>query len=918
MATTEELEKEILAEMAADPVAYAAGPVNDVITIDGETRMISVPASEIFFGVESDKDVERKHFRCPKVVGDGIDLSKHQIYISYITSDSAGKTFSGNAGLYLCEDVATDGDDITFSWQLSGNVFASAGFIAFKVLAAKTDGENVQTRWNTVPAIGTVLMTVPDGMDIGEAYPDIVTQLLERMASVEKIATEEAMQGYVNTYLEAHPGEIDETLTDPKKAAPASVVGELKEDLDNIDKGNRSFAIIKDEYVNLDGEIKKTDENWDRTDYIEVNDELVIISKSKSDHNCFFDSTKKFVSTFLLSTGENKFIVPNNVKYIICSNTSDAMNELIVKSDNTVKITNLENDLDNIDKGNRSFAIIKDEYVNLDGEIKKTDENWDRTDYIEVNDELVIISKSKSDHNCFFDSTKKFVSTFLLSTGENKFIVPNNVKYIICSNTSDAMNELIVKSDNTVKITNLENDTGIALKSRKNLIGTIPNKLYPIDYKANENITFSTKGLVPVTKSHIFYFYDENKEYVTDYALYPPFAECTVSFDKDAKYISLKIEQEYPIQVEYGKTATEYEDYWLKSSDLMARITDLKEDYLLKSSDLMARITVLKNDTSIITLNKQLEPFVIQSTATKASGIGSSLKLLTFIHFSDWHNVPVLWERLCDYMEAYKEYIQFALHTGDYCGGWQGDYTDAYLLKNTTNPILNCVGNHDTYTKEMKKNTQESTYKLLFNHIDNWGVTFGSGNNTMYYYKDFPDSEIRLIVLDCYYDIDNQKTWLEEKLNEAKTLNYAVITAMHEVSKTIVDKIQCTFQTLDNYESAGGNVSAGEFDTIIKAFKDNGGVHIVNLCGHEHDDMFGYTSNGVLNLVVECATTWNNWTGGNRIKGTKTYDCFNVFSVEKDTGVFKVVRIGDNSDHYLRAKNVLSYDYINKKVLHNA
>lgn len=242
MAATEEIEKEILAEMAANPVPYAAGQVNDVITIDGETRMISVPASEIFFGVESDKDVERKHFRCPKVVGDGIDLSKHQIYISYITSDSAGKTFSGNAGLYLCEDVATDGDDITFSWQLSGNVFASAGFIAFKVLAAKTDGENVQTRWNTVPAIGTVLMTVPDGMDIGEAYPDIVTQLLERMASVEKIATEEAMQGYVNTYLEAHPGEIDETLTDPKKAAPASVVGELKEDLGGL---NESIFTVK-------------------------------------------------------------------------------------------------------------------------------------------------------------------------------------------------------------------------------------------------------------------------------------------------------------------------------------------------------------------------------------------------------------------------------------------------------------------------------------------------------------------------------------------------------------------------------------------------------------------------------------------------------------------------------------------------
>lgn len=554
-------------------------------------------------------------------------------------------------------------------------------------------------------------------------------------------------------------------------------------------------------------------------------------------------------------------------------------------------------------QGTQPFAIIRDEYVNENGTIKQTDQHWDRTDYVEVNDAVIIISKSSSVYNCFFDSSKSFVSSFALVEGENRITVPVNAKYIICSNTSEAIMELIVKLYNSSKIADLENDAkeyDTALKSSKNLIGTIPNKLYPIDYKANENITFSTKGLVAVTKNHAFYFYDENKQYVTDYALYPPLAKRTVSFDKDAKYISLNVEQEVPIQVEYGSKATEYEDYLLKSSDLMAKIADWE------------------NDASIISLNKQLEPFVIQSTATKARGIGSSLKPLTFIHFSDWHNVPVLWERLCNYMEKYKDYLQFALHTGDYCGGWQGEYTDAYLLKNTTNPILNCVGNHDTYTKEMKKNTQESAYKLLFNHTENWGVTFGSGNNTMYYHKDFPDSEIRLIVLDCYYDIDNQKAWLEERLNEAKALNYAVITAMHEVSKSIVDKIQCTFQTLDNYESAGGNVSAGAFDSIIKTFKDNGGIHIVNLCGHEHDDMFGYTSNGVLNMVVECATTWNGWTGGKRIEGTKTYDCFNVFSVEKDTGIFKVVRIGDNADHYLRAKNMLSYDYVNKKVLYNA
>lgn len=682
----------------------------------------------------------------------------------------------------------------------------------------------------------------------------------------------------------------------------------------------------------------------------------------------------------------------------------------------------VKENLGDLYQGNQPFAIIKDEYVNQDGTIVKTDQHWDRTDCIEINGDVTIISSSNAGFNCFFDSSKNFVSSFLLVKGENKIAVPLNAKYMICSNTSDSMMELIVKSYNNDRITELKNEAKaheIALKSRKNLIGTIPNKLYPIDYKANENITFSTKGLVAVTKSHIFYFYDENKQYITDYALYPPHAKRTVSFDKDAKYISLKIEQEYPIQVEYGKNVTAFEPYLIEPSTCNDKIiailgydpsydiswndggyidrtngtlttyenwkytdfielkntfglivdsdisdntetstyncfydgnknyicnfqiassikrvevpTDAKYyrlsirtvDYCILSNAIKSISDISSMDSNsvrddIITLNKEQEPFVIQSTATKAIGIGASLKPLTFIHFSDWHNVPALWVRICDYMNRYKDYIQFALHTGDYCAGWQGEYTDAYLLKETINPILNCVGNHDTYTKDMKENTQESAYKLLFKHTDDWNVTFGESANSMYYYKDFQESEIRLIVLDCYYDIDNQKTWLEARLNEAKDLNYAVITAMHEVSKTIIDKIQCTFQTLDNYESAGGNQSAGKFDAIIKAFKDNGGVHIVNLCGHEHDDMIGYTSNGVLNLVVECATTWNGWTGGNRIKGTKTYDCFNVFSVEKDTGVFKVVRIGDNSDHYLRAKNVLSYDYINKKVLYNA
>ena len=57
MASTADLEAEILAELEENQDAYVT-PVNDVITIDPETRTIHLPESEMLFGVEEEKDVE--------------------------------------------------------------------------------------------------------------------------------------------------------------------------------------------------------------------------------------------------------------------------------------------------------------------------------------------------------------------------------------------------------------------------------------------------------------------------------------------------------------------------------------------------------------------------------------------------------------------------------------------------------------------------------------------------------------------------------------------------------------------------------------------------------------------------------------------------------------------------------------------
>lgn len=185
------------------------------LEINDITRMLNVPAN-LLLGVREDKDVKKLYFKCKKIVEENVDLSKHQIYVKYINAlDKSGKKFDiMDPKICLCGDVTTQGDYITFSWLMSENVFAKAGLIAFSILAS--DGEN--TRWNTYPAIGTVLNSVPGGLqEIAGKYPDIITQLLNRMREVEKIATKEAMQEYVNTYLTEHPVGIDETLTNPYK-----------------------------------------------------------------------------------------------------------------------------------------------------------------------------------------------------------------------------------------------------------------------------------------------------------------------------------------------------------------------------------------------------------------------------------------------------------------------------------------------------------------------------------------------------------------------------------------------------------------------------------------------------------------------------------------------------------------------------
>lgn len=323
---------------------------------------------------------------------------------------------------------------------------------------------------------------------------------------------------------------------------------------------------------------------------------------------------------------------------------------------------------------------------------------------------------------------------------------------------------------------------------------------------------------------------------------------------------------------------------------------------------------------SILSLNKDVEPYVVQAAGGRLGHFRDPYLPLQFVHFSDIHARMELWNRIVEYVNHYSDDIAFALHTGDYCGAAQIVHRDFYTYGTAcARPVLNCVGNHDTYFDTARTiATKAQTYEKLFTYTGNWDASFMPGENNMCYYKDFPENGVRLIVLDLYHDLEAQQVWFRGLLDEAKEKNLSVITAAHELTAPITTPAPVTFHSILGEEKVVDyNMPETVFESVIDDFKAQGGDHICHLAGHFHHDLMGYTDKGVLNIAVECATDWAGHTDGRRTRGTRCYDCFNVVSVDVNIGLLRIVRVGNPTDMFLRSKTVLSYDYINRKVISN-
>ena len=324
--------------------------------------------------------------------------------------------------------------------------------------------------------------------------------------------------------------------------------------------------------------------------------------------------------------------------------------------------------------------------------------------------------------------------------------------------------------------------------------------------------------------------------------------------------------------------------------------------------------------TDIVSLNKDAYDRLLQAKRPKNLSSNAYLtepQPLVLLHFSDIHGDATELQRMVDFQNEYASLIDDSICTGDVVAlRWSSDF-DYWGAVDGAENILLAIGNHDVLTDTSgwdwtQRATQSEQYNRYFApSISGWNCTYTSGKT--YYYKDYSEKGIRLIVLNCMLtgnDDTAQLAWLNTVLADAKTNNYSVVVANHYMVAN-AEKIECNFSSLD--KGVGNDVLPLAYLSAIQDYIDGGGKFICHICGHTHWDLIvkSTTYPDQLCVVIDALSRsqGNQYSDTQRTDATKSQDLANLITFDTSSGVIKIIRIGASIDHYLREKNCITINY---------
>lgn len=311
---------------------------------------------------------------------------------------------------------------------------------------------------------------------------------------------------------------------------------------------------------------------------------------------------------------------------------------------------------------------------------------------------------------------------------------------------------------------------------------------------------------------------------------------------------------------------------------------------------------------------------------------GRSYTQITLLHFSDLHADKDALARIMKTRRDYGDAIDDAICTGDIVANNQEKIETWWDAS-----VLTCIGNHDSarYYNDGKKYVYDWTELSITNRDayyiapfeSGWGIVHETGKS--YYYKDYSESKMRLIVLDAmlYSSYESDKTlattqtkWFENLLDDAITNEIHILIAIHAPHGG-ASPINCNFSkygatTMPTY--ADCNTPSEIIDLV--ATKISNGLNFVGyIVGHTHqDNVWDATGDGTqLMYCITCANVSYEpqWKNSDQYRGTSE-DAFNLITIDTMNNLVKIVRAGGaNTDWLLRKRNSICINYKSGKII---
>ncbi|MBO7393379.1 MAG: metallophosphoesterase [Abditibacteriota bacterium] len=340
-----------------------------------------------------------------------------------------------------------------------------------------------------------------------------------------------------------------------------------------------------------------------------------------------------------------------------------------------------------------------------------------------------------------------------------------------------------------------------------------------------------------------------------------------------------------------------------------------------------------EKEPSIAELNPDFEDIMIQALRSKNAPEGNHFKTepkpLSLFCVSDIHGGREEFARLAEFYKEYERYFDGALCLGDVVqSSWKSDFS--YWRETPGHEkFMLTTGNHDTL-RDHKDWTDYGVWKdkvpaaevydrYRKDLVAGWDVVCGRGKT--YYYKDYPESKVKLIVLDCMFNPewekeldDEQFRWFKGLLRDALSKDFAVIISYHYQSPDFV-KIDCGFSEREEK----GKIEfiplcdSRRYRQTVEDFKNGGGDFVCWLCGHLHYETLCYRKD-FPNQLIRCAPAargdFAEFTGYiTRTKGGRSRDAADAAVVDRSTKTLKIIRVGANMDSYMRRRNGIVINY---------